>query len=517
MVDIFKEDYRESGALAKTILQALEEMAIVSITDLNGDIIYANKKFVEISGYSQEELLGQNHRILKSHQQPDEIFDDLWRTLSSGKIWRGEIQNRAKNGRFYWVDSSIAPLFDEHGKVEKYVAVRFLITDRKELERETRVHLRELEKFKVALDGTSDHVVITDAKGVILYANASVERITGFSPKEIIGKKAGISELWGGMMDHEFYERMWHTIKFEKKAFSGDITNKRKNGSIYQAFSSISPILGKDGNVEFYVGIERDITKEKEIDKAKTEFVSLASHQLRTPLSAINWYTEMLLAGDAGEINDDQKAYLKEVAVGSHRMVDLVNALLNVSRLDLGTFIIEPQPVDVVSIARSVLGELHPQIMEKGIIMGERYDESFELFQADEKLLRIVFQNLLSNAVKYTPANGRVTFSIRALRKGAHFGGKDLQEDSLVCFAEDSGMGIPVEQQDRIFSKLFRADNARNSETEGTGLGLYIIKSIIDQSGGRIWFESKEDQGTTFYVTFPLSGMKAKDGSKQLD
>ncbi|MFC1609295.1 PAS domain S-box protein, partial [Patescibacteria group bacterium] len=153
----------------------------------------------------------------------------------------------------------------------------------------------DLKKFKMAVDNASDHIVITDIDGVILYANEATEKITGFSVDEVVGKKAGDSENWGGVMDKEFYDGMWEVLKEKKKPFVGEMENKRKNGERYDVVASISPITNNKGDILFFVAIERDITKEKEIDRAKTEFVSLASHQLRTPLSAISWYTEMLL------------------------------------------------------------------------------------------------------------------------------------------------------------------------------------------------------------------------------
>ncbi len=375
---------------------------------------------------------------------------------------------------------------------------------------------RELEKFKLAVDNASDHVIITDPEGVVIYGNKSVERITGFKSEEVVGKKAG--SLWKMPMPTEYYKNLWDIIKFKKEIFIGEIQNKRKNGDLYIANISISPVLDNKNNVIYFVAIEHDITKEKEIDKAKTEFVSLASHQLRTPLSAINWYTEMLLAEDAGKINEEQKKYLNEVAIGNRRMVELVDALLNVSRLDLGTFIIEPEPENVAELARSVLSELGPQIKEKKLKIEEIYKDNLpQDFKADKKLLRMVLQNLLSNAVKYTQAGGEVKINISILGKDESFGDKKITEESLAFSVSDSGMGIPLNQQEKIFSKLFRADNARESETEGTGLGLYIIRSIIDQSGGDVWFKSEEGKGTTFYVTFPSSGMKKKEGTKKLD
>jgi PAS domain S-box-containing protein len=398
---------------------------------------------------------------------------------------------------------------------EQKLAILNVLEDVEEEKIKTERLANDLEKFKLAVENASDQIVITDPEGIVVYGNKALTRITGYTPQEAFGKKAAV--LWRVPMSREYYEHLWDVIKNQKKLFIGEIQNRRKNGELYIANISISPVLDKTGNVIYFVAIEHDITKEKEIDKAKTEFVSLASHQLRTPLSSINWYTEMLLAGDAGKLKEEQKKYLSEVAAGSQRMVDLVNALLNVSRLDLGTLMIEPESVDVPSISRSVVLELKPQVIEKKIKISESYDKDLVEYSADKKLLRIVFQNLLSNAVKYTPKKGLVKVEVGQKTKGQAFGDRKLDGDFLTILVEDHGMGIPVRQQDKIFTKMFRADNARESETEGTGLGLYIIKSIINQSGGHVWFQSEEGQGTTFYVILPLSGMKKKSGTKQLD
>ncbi|MCX6795330.1 MAG: ATP-binding protein [Candidatus Falkowbacteria bacterium] len=374
---------------------------------------------------------------------------------------------------------------------------------------------QDLEKFKLAVENASDQVIITDTEGIVVYGNKAVVKITGYSPEEVIGQKAGV--LWKTPMPQDYYENMWRTIKFEKKPFIGEIKNKRKSGELYDANISIAPVLNDRGDIIYFVAIEHDITKEKEVDKAKTEFVSLASHQLRTPLSAINWYTEMLLAGDAGPMNEEQKKYLNEVAIGNQRMVDLVDSLLNVSRLDLGTFIVEPEPLDAAEVSKSVIEELSPLIISKKIKVEQLYNKKLKDFNADKKLFRIIFQNLLSNAIKYTLPEGRVKVRISTALRDKSFGSLKMAFDSLVIEVADSGIGIPENQQEKIFSKMFRADNARESETEGTGLGLYIIKSIVDHSGGSIWFKSKEGVGTTFYVAFPLSGMPKKDGSRELD
>lgn len=363
----------------------------------------------------------------------------------------------------------------------------------------------DLQKFQLAVENASDHIIITDPEGSILYANKAAERITGYLKKEMLGKKSG--DLWGGEMDKVYYQKMWKTIKEEKKVFVGELTNKRKSGEKYEVQLRISPVLDEKGNEIFFVGIERDITHEKEIDKAKSEFVSLASHQLRTPLTSINWYVEMLLSGDAGKLNKEQDQFLNEIYQGNKRMVDLVNALLNVSRIELGTFAIEPEPVDLKKLAQAVLGELKPIIIQKNISVKENYDAEIKEYSSDRKLMLIIFQNLLSNAIKYTPEKGSVELTVA----------EDIKKKILSIKVSDTGYGIPKAQQGKIFSKLFRADNIKQKDSSGTGLGLYIIKAIVESSKGKVWFESEENKGTTFFIELPLSGMKQKEGSKPLE
>lgn len=364
---------------------------------------------------------------------------------------------------------------------------------------------RELEKFRQAVENTSDHVVITDPEGIIIYANKAVETITGFNRKDILGTKVGTKQNWGGFMGQDFYQNLWDTLKKSKKSFSGYINNIRKNGEEYEALANISPVFDAGGNVIFFVGIERDFTREREIDRAKSEFVSLASHQLRTPLSTVNWYAEILLSEDAGKINDEQREYLNEVYKGNQRMVNLVNALLNVSRIDLGTLSIDPEPTDLIDLAQSVLKELELKIKERGHKIVKVFDKDVPKINLDPKMMRIVWQNYLTNAVKYTRQDGTIEVGIKKK--------KTLAE----IYVKDNGMGIPEIQQDKIFKKLFRADNARESETDGTGLGLYIVKSIVEEFGGKVWFDSKENKGTTFFATIPLAGVKPKAGSKGLE
>ena len=243
----------------------------------------------------------------------------------------------------------------------------------------------------------------------------------------------------------------------------------------------------------------------RQIDIAKDEFVSIASHQLRTPLTALKGYTGMLLDGDAGLVNAKQHEYLTEIKNANDRMINLITALLNVSRVDLDVFIVEPEPVDFKKVAADILKELQIKIKEKKLLVATDFGKDIPTISADLNIVRMVFQNLLTNALKYTAPGGKINISIK--KDGAN----------IFISVADTGYGIPKNVQSKIFTKMFRADNARVKDPDGTGLGLYIIKSTLEKTGGKIWFESAENKGSTFYVTTPIKGMKKKEGTKRLE
>lgn len=485
-----------------------------------------SRDLVLVKGGIYEIFQGQISRRVANVLQATANLEKIY---TMGFAWEGELFGSAvvyiRKGSIIRSESISAFLHQASVALQKRKADEALQRAHDELE--IRVEERtsdlkksntELKKFMLAVQDASDTIVITDNHGKIAYANQAAARNTGFSFNEMRGKTPA---LWIAAEDNRYSEKIWHDLEKHQTIKLSEYKNKSKNGRQYISEVHISPIADENAKDSmFFVWIERDITKAKEVDQAKTEFVSLASHQLKTPLSAINWYTEALLNGDMGEISAKQEEYLKEIYGGSQRMVDLVNSLLNVSRLELGTFIVEPEPLNLNDIMVDVLKELKVQIDKKQIIIEENYDHNLPVLKVDPKLTRIVFQNLMSNAVKYTPDEGKVSVSIciDCTEKPAK---------NVKITVKDNGYGIPVDQQDKIFTKLFRADNVKKMESEGTGLGVYIAKQIIDHAGGHIWFKSpnsakatlgkEENKGTTFFVTIPLTGMVRKGGSKELN
>ncbi|MBI2120894.1 MAG: PAS domain-containing protein [Parcubacteria group bacterium] len=424
---------------------------------------------------------------------------------------------QTRGGEYKWVLDRGHAIWDKNGKVVRMAGQTTDISRLKdvetvlqsktdELEKANEIVKQEKVKYEALLTSIGDGMIATNKDGEILVINPQAVKMLGRDAASSMGK------FFVDIVPIEQNEKEEMIPVGERPVFRTLLSGTRittvsyyfkADGTKFPVAVTSAPIL-LDGRIIGAIVVFRDITKEREIDKSKTEFVSLASHQLRTPLSAIRWYSEMLDSEKLGPLNANQKDYLSEIYKSNIRMIDLVNALLNVSRIDMGTFAIEPELMDIKEIAESVLKELFVKIQESNIRVTAFYQEDFPKVNVDPKLMRVVIQNLLSNAIKYTPKGGHVEFSLT----------KD--EKNMLIQVTDSGIGIPAGVQEKIFTKLFRADNARVVESEGTGLGLYIIKSITERGGGRAWFFSTENKGTTFFVELPLSGMNAVQGAKDL-
>ena len=365
------------------------------------------------------------------------------------------------------------------------------------------------QKDEAVLSSIGDAVFAVDMQGKITLFNPAATHISGFTKEEAIGKH------YRDVLKFILEKNGKPHDSFITQALSGYLSAMknhtlliRKDGSKVAVADSAAPIRDAKGNLLGAIIVFRDVTRENELDKAKSEFVSLASHQLRTPLSAIGWYAEMLLNGDAGKLNKAQAEQVTEIYEGNQRMVELVSSLLNVSRLELGKLQNDAAPTSLIDITHSLQLELAPAIKAKRIEVTTDIDDGLQNITADPKLLRIIVQNIFSNAVKYTPEKGKVAVTLKKAAEAAdELRGTNLKhsiENYVFLKISDTGYGIPQKQQGRIFQKMFRADNVRTLDVEGTGLGLYIVREVVQKLGGKIWFDSEEKKGTTFYVVLPF-------------
>ena len=358
-------------------------------------------------------------------------------------------------------------------------------------------------KEKAFLESVGEGVIAIDKQGKIILANKQAKDILAKTDVELLGKNyANIINLQD---DNE------KKIPAKNRPIFKTLSVGEKiSGKYYFVFDAkkipvhvtASPIIYEQKTIGAII-VFRDITKEIQMDKAKTEFISLASHQLRTPLSIVNWHCEILKENQEN-FSEKQKKYLDKINHANRRMIALVKSLLNVSRLEMGTFTIESEKFDITKVAEDAIKEIKPLAAIQNITIEKKFSKDIISFNGDSQLVSIVMQNLLSNAVKYSRRDGKVLLEI-------------IQEpDGLAIRVIDNGIGIPKKQKNKIFNRFFRADNAKEKETDGTGLGLYLTKEIVIHSGGTISFESSENEGTTFTVKFSADGMAEKDGPTNL-
>jgi PAS domain S-box-containing protein len=364
-------------------------------------------------------------------------------------------------------------------------------------------------KDEAILLSIGDGVVVTNEKGRIILLNPAAAKILGWESEKVRGKRfdqaVPIEDDEGKLIPNN-KRPVLVALKTGRPATTTTTTSLvyvRSDGTRFPVAITATPVILEE-KIIGTINIFRDVTQEKEVDKMKTEFVSVASHQLRTPLSAIKWFLEMVLGGDAGEITAEQRNYLQQVFDSNERMIRLVNDLLNVSRLETGRIIIEPMPTDLVELAKEAISDFESVVRARKQSLIFKSVGRIPTISFDPDLIRQVIQNLLSNATNYTPKNGEIVVKIW------------IEKEKVILAVKDTGQGIPKDEQNKIFTKFFRATNIFRRQPEGSGMGLYIAKGAIEASGGQMWFESEENQGSTFYFSLPLSGSPKRTGEIKL-
>ncbi len=502
------------------IKRALDAAAIVAITDAKGVITYVNDKFCEISKYSRDELIGRTHKVINSGHHPKPFFEDLWKTIESGKIWKGDIKNRAKDGTDYWVATTIVPFLDGNGKPYQYLAIRDEITARKRAEESLEKAVRELQDLKHALDAAAI-VAITDADGVITYVNDTFCGISKYSREELIGRTHQI--INSGYHSKEFFRELWQTIE-NGHVWRGDIRNRAKDGTQYWVATTIVPFLGPTGKPYQYLAIRNEITARKQaedaLERAVRELAEMSERerQRAEALQAANKRIVeeqakvvqaeklssigLLAAGVAHEINnplagvmscvralrdgtvtgDRREEYFEAVRDGLERIKHTVQGLLDFARPQAATV----GEVDCYDVVSSCLLLIASQLRKKTVEAEVKFREGDVRVRGNRQQLMQAALNVLLNALHASPAGKKI--EIVARRHGAFV---DLT-------FSDEGRGIPKEHLARVTDPFYTTKD----QGEGTGLGLTVTLSILQAHGGQLKIDSEVGQGTD--VTFRL-------------
>ncbi len=499
------ENLRESESVARQALEdlryqklALDHHAIVSEADACGRITYANDLFCRISGYSREELLGQDHRILNSGHHPGAFWREMYSTLARDGVWHAEIQNRAKDGSRYWVDTTNVAVRDEAGSIVQYVSIRADITERKEAHRRLAVLSR-------AVEAAADVVVLTDLTGAITFVNPAFTRVTGYSAEEARGQNFRI--LKSGHHPPELYRELWGTIT-GGRIFSGRVINRRKDGTLYHAALTIAPVTGEDGRISGYVGIQRDVTAEVEREgvlaeamhaaeaaaRAKSEFLATMSHEIRTPMNGVLGMTHLLLDT---ELDSEQRELADNIRQSGEALLTIINDILDFSKIEAGKLVIEPVPFDLEVAMEEVVDLLAARAEEKGLELLLRLAPGTPCrLVGDVGRIRQILINLVANAVKFT-AKGGVVIEAEPMSVSA-------ERVLLRIAVRDTGIGIPPEKQALLFERFVQADSSTTRKFGGTGLGLAISRQLAELMGGDMGVRSDPGRGSAFWFTLDL-------------
>lgn len=382
----------------------------------------------------------------------------------------------------------------EHELKEYHEKLESLVEER------TRQFVEEKELLSVTLSSMGDAVIAVDADRKIMLFNKVAEQLTGRKFSEIEGTAAyGVIQI----IDEETNKPTKNLIDKVFTSNNVESTTGRKalivaDGSVRPISATAAPIYSENGDMIGVVMVFRDMSHERQIDQMKDEFISLVSHELRTPLTSIKAYTETILSNPNIDAQD-RNNFLFIIDEESNRLADLVDDILEISRLDDKPSAGSPKPVDVAGVINYVSSALRPLADKKNITLKTEIGEKNTQFLGDEGNIRSIVTNLVNNAIKYTPDNGQVSVNI------------EYSDKELAIRVTDTGIGIPKEEIGKIFSRFYRINHA-NKKIKGTGLGLAVVKRIVTSYNGRIEVESRPNQGTTFTIFLPLNSSEPETG-----
>jgi PAS domain S-box-containing protein len=479
---------------------ALDQHAIVSISDLRGDIIYANDRFCNISGYSRAELLGANHRIIKSGEHDASFFEALWKTIAQGNVWHGEVCNRNKQGTNYWVDVTVVPMLGPDGLPEQYIAIRTDISARKAAELELQAQLRFVE---VLLEATPTAIYLKDTAGRYLRFNKAFEDLFGIERSQWVGRNVfdlvpGEAAAMMAAKDEELY------LSGQVQIYEANFTN-RLSGDVREGLYRKAPMTDSKGNVTGLVGTILDVTDRNRLSQelltakanaeaasqAKSDFLANMSHEIRTPMNGVIGMTDLVLDTD---LDATQRDYLSIVKNSAQSLMVILNDILDFSKIEAGKLTIESVEFSLASTVTQTLQTIRARAERKRLaLVSHIHPDVPECLCADPRRIRQVLTNLCDNAIKFT-AVGDVTVEAACQRQND-------RAYEIHISVRDTGIGIPPNKQRGVFEAFTQADTSTTRQFGGTGLGLTICARLVTLMGGRIWLESEPGQGSTFHFT----------------
>ena len=502
----FIQDLRKGlkEAQKMQLLEAAVEQSgsCIAITDKDRKIIYVNPALKRITGYSSEEILGKDIKLLRPDQNNNKFCSQVWQDLRSGQMWQGRICNRRKDGKLYWVDATITPILDEEGQITHFIFVKNDVTKLVELEERLRQKIQELE-------GIMEHAdviiaLIKDRK--FLSVNAKFTKLFGKSKKELIG--ASTKLLYRSQEEYEYYGKKFYDALKKGKPLRHELEYILPSGE--KKWFQVTATAINPGSIKEMktVWIANDITELKELQlklekakekaerasKAKSIFLANMSHEIRTPLNGVIGMLSLL---SGTELDSVQKEYVQTAHSSAEALLFLINDILDIAKIEEGKMEFDVVDFDFFHFIHDFSKSFLLAVKQKGLDFELKLDKNIPKFlKGDPGRLRQVLTNLTNNALKFTD-KGKIELEVQLIEESQ-------DKATIKFFVKDTGIGIPRDKCDLLFKKFSQVDPSISRKYGGTGLGLSLSKQLVQLMNGDIGVDSEVNNGSTFWFTVIL-------------
>jgi len=479
--------------------RAIDQHSILAVTDLRGDIIEVNDLFCQVSQYSREEVIGHNHRMLKSGEHPDSFYADLWATVSAGLVWHGEVCNKKKDGSLYWVDSSIVPVTNDAGVILRYIAIRTDITARKQAE----LARQESEQcMQQVMNSALDAIVVVASGGRISHWNPAATQLFGYTAEAMVDRSNIGLLIPISVLDENV--SLGRHVEIDVSCADGSFVSVDMSMSVLQQRDKKQySIFFHDVSVqhEVEVALQRAAEEAQQAVESKSMFLSTVSHELRTPMNGVIGMSDLLMDTP---LTEEQGEFVQTIRDSAEALLTIINDILDFSKIEAGKMDIETVDFDLRSVVEGSAVVVSHKIGHKPVALLPFVDPAIpKILQGDPTRLRQIMLNLIDNAMKFT-SEGHVVARAEQV----------ANSDGVVTVrfsVEDTGIGLSEAAQAKLFQPFVQADGSTTRKFGGTGLGLAICRRLVQLMGDDIVLHSSEGEGSTFSFTLKFAVGEVSD------